>query len=118
MEMMVLLIDDNQNDVLITKRVLSKVAPAIRTEVASCGETALAALHGGGERPALILLDLKMPGMDGVEVLRRLRADAELHNIPVIMVTHSALESDITAAFDIERFGREIKQILERWLEK
>jgi two-component system response regulator len=128
MEQTVLIVDDNPNDVLITKRILSKVAPAVGTEVAPNGETALAALHDGLKRPALILLDLKMPGMDGVEVLRRLRADDELRNIPVIIMTHSALESDITAsyeagasgflhkAFDIEQFGMEMKQLLDRWL--
>lgn len=124
----VLIIDDNQDDVLIAKRVLSRLKRSIRTEVAPGGTEGLSLLSGEETLPALILLDLKMPGMDGVEVLRRIRGDGRLKDIPVVVLTHSALESDVAAcykagangvlhkAFDIDRFSREIGAVLERWL--
>ncbi len=124
----VLIIDDNQDDVLIAKRVLSRLERGIRTEIASSGEEGLAFLGREKTLPALVLLDLKMPGMDGVEVLRRIRSDQRLKIVPVVVVTHSALESDVTAcleaganvvlhkAFDIELFRKEIEAVLDRWL--
>jgi two-component system response regulator len=124
----VLIIDDNENDVLITKRALSQFGREIRTETASNGEEGLALLQGGNAPPDLILLDLKMPGMDGIEVLRRIRCDDHLKHIPVAVVTHSSLESDVTAscvaganavihkAFDLERFRKEIADTLESLL--
>ncbi len=124
----ILIIDDNQDDVMIARRVLSRLKRRIRTEVASCGDEGLAFLCREKSLPALILLDLKMPGMDGIEVLRRIRGDRRLKSVPVVVVTHSALESDVAAcreagangvlhkAFDIERFSKEIETVLDRWL--
>ncbi|MEJ2696183.1 MAG: response regulator [Candidatus Sulfobium sp.] len=124
----ILIIDDSQDDVLIAERVISRLKRGVRTEVARSGEEGLALLAGEETLPALILLDIKMPGMDGVEVLRRIRGNLRLGDIPVIIVTHSALDSDVDAcceaganavlhkAFDIDRFGKEIEAVLERWL--
>ena len=124
----VLIIDDSQDDVLIARRVFSRLKRGIRTEVASDGEEGLAFLGRERTLPSLILLDLKMPGMGGIEVLRRIRGDQRLKSVPVIIVTHSALESDVAAcleaganavlhkAFDIDRFGKEIEAVLDRWL--
>ncbi len=78
--------------------------------------------------PAAILLDLKMPGMDGVEVLRAIRSDEHLRGIVVIVVTHSDLASDREAALkagansflpksvDLDHFARDIKLELDRWM--
>ncbi len=124
----VLIIDDNQDDVMIAGRVLSRLERGIRTEIASSGEEGLAFLRREKTLPALVLLDLKMPGMDGIEVLRRMRSDHKLKSVPVVVVTHSALESDVAAcleaganavlhkAFDIELFRKEIEAVLGRWL--
>ena len=124
----VLIIDDNQDDVLIAVRVLSRLRSGIVTEVASGGEEGLALLGGENTLPSLILLDLKMPGMSGIEVLRKIRGDQRLEGVPVVVVSHSALESDVSAcreagatavlhkAFDIELFGMDIGAVLERWL--
>lgn len=124
----VLIIDDNQDDILITTKVLSRLKRDLKAAVASSGEEGFAFLQKKKTLPALVLLDLKMPGMGGIEVLRRIRADQRLESIPVVVVTHSALESDVTAcceagatavlhkAFDIERFSKEIEAVLDRWL--
>ena len=65
-----------------------------KVEAATGGEEALKHLRGGVTLPALILLDLKMPGMSGFDVLREIRADERLKPVPVIVVTSSSLESD------------------------
>ena len=92
------------------------------------GEAALELLQKEDDLPSLILLDIKMPGMSGIDTLRRIRSDGHLKNIPVIVATNSILESDRNASyaagadgfiqkdFDISKFGRDIKSILERWL--
>jgi len=129
MQRMVLIIDDNENDVFITKRVLSKIDPELRTEAALSGAAGLKLLRGGTGLPALILLDLKMTGVSGFDTLRQIRADALLRNIPVVVVTSSSLESDMTEAYaaganslvyksvDTEQFILDLKHVLERWIE-
>ena len=124
----VLLIDDDQAEVLIAKRVLSKIAPEIGVDTAFNGEDGLALLRCGRPLPALVLLDLKIPGLNGIDVLRRIRADENLKHLPVVIVTNSTLESDrqeslaagadgyLHKAFDIKRFGRDIETLLWRYL--
>lgn len=126
----VLIIDDDENDALIAQRVLSKIAPGIQTKSATSGEEGLALLQGEGPLPAMILLDLKMRGMDGIEVLRRVRRDVRLGRIPVIIITHSTLESDrrdahnagadsfLHKSVDVDQFGDDLKKVLEEWLRK
>ncbi len=124
----ILIIDDSQDDVLITEMVLAKVGRDLATQSASSGEEGFAVLKDGKVNPALILLDLKMPGMGGIEFLRRIRSDEGLKHIPVVVVTHSSLDVDVKAsyaagadgfvqkAFDMDQFGREIQRALDRWL--
>jgi len=128
MKKTVLIIDDNEDDVLLTKMVLSKIGKDIRTESAPSGEDGMAMLRDGRPIPALILLDMKMTGMSGLEVLRLIREDPGLGHIPVMMVTHSELESDRAAslaagangffhkAIDMDEFRKDMERILERWL--
>jgi two-component system response regulator len=128
MERKILIIDDSEDDILLTKMVLSKLGRKIRIESASTGEEALRFLRSGTELPALVLLDLKMPGMDGIDVLRAIRADQRLCPLPVIIVTHSDLESDKEASFtsgansflnksvDLGQFTTEIRNELEKWI--
>jgi CheY-like chemotaxis protein len=130
MEHKVLIIDDNEDDVLITKSILSKIEPEIRVESASSGEEGLARLREGTVRPALILLDLKMPGMSGIDVLCKIRDDKRLHPIPVVIVTNSILENDLVASYksgacsillktvDRDQFSRCIIHLIERFTGK
>ena len=124
----VLIIDDDQSDVMITKRVLSKIAPEIGMDEAFSGEAGLSLLRNGRFSPLLILLDLKMPGLSGFDVLRQIRADERLKHLTVIVVTNSTLESDrqksietgaddyLHKTFDIEQYGEDIKVLLKRYL--
>jgi len=128
MKKTILIIDDSEDDVLLTKMVLSKIGQDIRAESAPSGEAGLTMLRDGRPIPALILLDMKMTGMSGLEVLRLIREDPGLGHIPVMMVTHSELESDRAAslaagangffhkAIDMDEFRKDMERILERWL--
>lgn len=124
----ILIIDDNWDDVLIMKRVLTRISPEIRTEIATSGEAGLALLRDSKPPPSLILLDLNMPGMSGVDALCQIRGDDRLKDIPVVVVTHSALESDekeayaagadsfLHKAFDMDQFHRDIESAVRQWL--
>jgi CheY-like chemotaxis protein len=91
---------------------------------ATDGKSALAMLRNGLGVPALILLDLKMPRMGGIEVLREIRADDRLREISVVVVTSSALDSDRTDAIAagaegymqkpmaLEQFSKDLESIL------
>ncbi len=128
MERTVLIIDDSEDDILLTQRVLAKIGQQIRTEAALNGEQGLALLREKTALPSLVLLDLKMPGMDGLDVLRVMRSDERLRRIPVIVVTHSDLESDreassragansfLNKSVDLDRFAFEIRSELEKWM--
>jgi len=124
----ILIADDDPNDTEMTKRILSKSGFPVKVETVSFGEAALDFLQKEDDLPSLIFLDLKMPGLSGIETLRLIRADERLKNITVIICTNSLLEADRKAsyaagadgflhkAFDIDRFATDIKSALERWL--
>ena len=124
----VLIIDDDQAEVLIATRVLSKIAPELGVDTALSGEAGLALLRSGRPLPVLVLLDLKIPGLSGLDVLRQIRADEHLKHLPVIIVTNSTLESDrqealaagaddyLHKAFDIKRFSSDVESLLQRYL--
>ena len=128
MKKTILIIDDSEDDILLTQMVLAKIGPKVRTESALSGEAGLAHLRDESRLPSLVLLDLKMPGMDGLDVLRTIRSDERLRRIPVIIVTHSDLESDREAchnlgassflrkSVDLDRFAEELRKELETWM--
>jgi two-component system, response regulator len=105
----ILLIEDNPSDVELTKRALEKSHIANELIVAEDGQEALGYLFGGmpltgrkmNELPTLILLDLKLPKVDGLEVLRRIRADERTSRLAVVILTTSNEEQDIAQSYDL-----------------
>lgn len=95
----ILLIDDNPNDVELALTALENCNAAERVTVAPGGPQAVALLRGMARLPSLVLLDLKMPQMDGLDVLDAIRADRRTHNLPVVMLTTSGEESDVQASY-------------------
>ena len=105
----ILLVEDNPNDVELTLRALRKQNITDRVFVVKDGAEALDFLFGSGayskrkleSRPKVILLDLKLPKVDGIEVLRRVKADARTKSIPVVMLTSSQEERDVVESYGI-----------------
>jgi len=105
----ILLIEDNPSDVLLTKRALKKAGIANSIVVADDGEVALDYLFGAGayagrdisELPILTLLDLNLPKVAGLDVLRRVRQDARTKRLPVIILTTSGEPRDVGASYDL-----------------
>lgn len=105
----ILLVEDNPSDIELTKRALGKAHIVNELTVAEDGQEALDYLFGTGSHtgrdvtilPAAILLDLKLPKVDGLEVLKRIRADKRTKRLPVVILTSSQEEQDITASYDL-----------------
>jgi CheY-like chemotaxis protein len=105
----ILFVEDNPSDILLTKRAFTKSHIANELVVAEDGQEALDYLFGGGkyasrdtsEIPALVLLDLKLPRVDGHEVLRRIRADERTRRLPVVIMTTSREEQDVAQSYDL-----------------
>src|SRR5271157_3367925 len=99
----ILLVDDNADDVFLTQRALEKNHIANEVVVTSNGVEAMDYLLGTGkyqgrdsrQMPALILLDLKMPKMDGLEVLKHIRDNLLTRILPVVVLTSSKEEADL-----------------------
>jgi two-component system response regulator len=108
-EIEVLLVEDNAGDAEMTMRALKKNSLANKLMHLKDGAEALDFLFGEGDftgrepgnRPKVILLDLKMPKVSGIEVLRRLRADERTKKIPVVILTSSSEDPDIQACYDL-----------------
>ena len=103
----ILLVEDNPDDRDLTIRALKKNNVLNPVVVASNGAEALTILLGdhGDQAPALILLDLKLPKVDGLEVLRRIRADQRTRVVPVVVLTSSKEEEDLATAYDLGANG-------------
>jgi two-component system, response regulator len=105
----ILLIEDNPSDVLLTKRALEKNHIRNDMTVAEDGQEALDYLfctgaHAGrnpDELPTLILLDLKLPKVDGLEVLRRIRTEERTKRIPIVVLTSSKEQEDLAKSYDL-----------------
>jgi len=97
----ILLVEDDELDILNVERALRHAAVHVSLRVARDGFEALQLLDLDGP-PTVVLLDLGMPGMDGLELLRRIRARADLRALPVVVLTGSPDEDDRGEAM---RFG-------------
>ncbi|RJQ69420.1 MAG: response regulator [Desulfobacteraceae bacterium] len=104
----ILLIEDNSNDVELITRVFRKHNLANTMVVLKNGVEALEFLSGQGGHidriaptPKVILLDLKLPKVDGIEVLRRIKSDERTRNIPVVILTSSTEQRDLKAAYEL-----------------
>ena len=104
----ILLVEDNDNDVDLTLSALAECRLTNEVEVVRDGADALDYVYCRGRYagrqggvPGVILLDLKMPRVDGLEVLRQIKGDPELRRIPVVMLTSSREEKDLYTSYDL-----------------
>ena len=126
----ILLIEDNPDDIELTLRVLKKSKILNEVVVAHDGEEALEYLLGKKSIvPAVVLLDLNLPGTDGRDVLERIKADPDLRKIPVVILTTSASPSDIQLCYRegassyiikpirFDDFLKKVRTLKEYWFE-
>jgi CheY-like chemotaxis protein len=106
-EKIILLVEDNLDDEELTLRALKKNNILNEVVVARDGAEALDYIFGTGDRngekiePAVILLDLKLPKIDGLEVLKRIRAEESTRHIPIVVLTSSDEDADIVKSYDL-----------------
>lgn len=131
----IVLVEDNPDDAALAQAAFARVAPGQRLVVIEDGETALQQLvgnerigAGAGSLPALILLDLKLPGIDGFAVLRGLRADPRGAALPVVILTSSIEEPDLLESYrlgansyvrkpvDFDEFIPVAEQLVRYWI--
>jgi CheY-like chemotaxis protein len=99
----ILLVEDNPLDARATFSAARKLQMAGEIRVVSDGQEALDQLRAAdpADRPGLVLLDLNLPGKDGHDVLREIRADGNLRSIPVVVLTSSSEDRDINSAYSL-----------------
>jgi two-component system response regulator len=131
----ILLVEDNPHDAEITLRALKRANFANHVQWLKDGEEALEFLFSEGPyenkptpRPRVMLLDIKMPRVDGIEVLKRIKADARTRSIPVVMLTSSKEETDLVRSYDLgvnsylvkpvdfQRFSEEVTRVGYYWV--
>jgi two-component system, response regulator len=124
----ILLVEDNPNDAELAQRALKKTNLGPRLVLARDGAEALDYLFSDRPKPKVIFLDLKLPKIDGVEVLRRLRADDRLKSIPVVVLTSSQEERDINECYklgvnsyvvkpvEFDKFYQVVGDLAQYWL--
>jgi CheY-like chemotaxis protein len=132
----ILIVEDNPQDLELALRALKKAKLTNHIQVARDGAEALEFLFGEGshdgrtveDAPNVILLDLKLPKVDGLEVLRRVKSDPRTKNIPVIVLTSSKEQNDVVESYrlgvnsyivkpvNFERFVESVQQLGMYWL--
>lgn len=129
----ILLVEDNEDDIELTRRALAKNNLTNPLVVARNGQEALDALLGDGtvepmDPPAMVLLDLQLPKVDGIEVLRRLRKDDRTRLLPIIILTSSSEDRDLVQGYangansyvrkpvDFVQFTQAVRQLGLYWL--
>jgi CheY-like chemotaxis protein len=128
-----LLIEDNPDHVELTLTALRNNNVLNEVHVVNSGEEAMDFLYRRGKyadaaRPGLILVDIKLPGMDGIDLVGRIKADPKLKPIPVVILTTSTDEEEIEKSYnngansyivkpvDFEQFGKVIKELKLYWM--
>ena len=105
----ILMAEDDEHDIVATKRAWKKHRIANPLYIVNDGEECLDFLHqrgkysepGAAPRPGIVMLDIKMPKMDGLAVLKQIREDDELRHLPVIILTTSKAEEDRIRGYDL-----------------
>ncbi len=135
-EIEILLVEDNPDDLELTVRALRKSKLVNHIQVARDGAEALDFIFGNGAHagrkiengPRLILLDLKLPKVDGLEVLQRIKGDPRTRMIPVVMLTSSGEQRDVVESYNLgvnsyivkpvnfERFAEAVQELGLYWL--
>jgi CheY-like chemotaxis protein len=130
----ILLVEDNEGDIGLIEEVFEEAKIRNTLHIAEDGEEAILFLRGEGKfsgspRPDIILLDLNLPKKDGREVLREIKEDNNLKNIPVVVLTTSRAEKDILRSYDLranayvtkpldfDQLIKVVKSIENFWLE-
>ena len=124
----ILLVEDNPDDAALTELALRKEVPA-DLEIARDGQEALDyLLNDANDLPRLVLLDLRLPNVDGLEVLRRIRAHERTSLMPVVILTSSSAPSEVAAGYrhgansyvrkpvDFDQFAEVVRQVGSYWL--
>ena len=132
----IILVEDNPNDAELTLRALKKNNIVNKIHIISDGAEALDYFFGNGiykDRnmsisPKLVILDLKLPKVDGLEILRKVKADKRLKSIPVVILTSSKEESDVVRSYeygansyivkpvDFKKFAESVGELGLYWL--
>jgi CheY-like chemotaxis protein len=112
----ILLVEDNEFDVHLTEAAFRDARVPNRVHRVPDGEAAIAFLkrtgeHGCAPRPDLILLDLNLPKMSGLEVLEAIKADPQLKNIPVVIVSGNGSEAEIRRAYELQASSFVVKPL-------
>ena len=133
----ILLVEDNKDDLVLTLAALRDAIAGTQIATARDGQEALDFLFCSGQhagrdercQPKLILLDLNLPKMDGLEVLKQIKVDPRTQQIPVVMLTSSSRKADLEASYkagansylvksvDFEQFTRDVRQLGAYWLD-
>ncbi len=124
----ILLVEDNPDDEKLIIRALRRSSIANDIQVAHNGEEALNILFSDVPLPAVVLLDIKLPKIDGLEVLRRLRASDRTRLLPIVVLTSSSEERDIIDSYNLgansyvrkpvefDKFTEAVKQLGLYWV--
>ncbi len=135
-ESVILLVEDNESHAVLTTRGLSQLEQKIKIVHVTDGESAIDYLLGRGKysipgsnpRPRLVLLDLRLPKIDGLDVLKEVKSSEDLRAIPVVILTSSMAEPDIVRSYyynansylvkpiDFDEFRREMSCVADYWL--
>jgi chemotaxis family two-component system response regulator Rcp1 len=130
----ILLVEDNPADARLVREVFAETGVAHQLCLVPDGESALDFLRGRGDyryesQPGLVLLDIGLPGKNGMEVLAEIKADASMRHIPVVVMSASRLEDDIVKMYelhasayvvksgDLDHFVEVVRSIENFWLE-